>query len=336
MKKVILAISVLIMVLLTACGKEATSSPVTPNGTNDATTTSSTPAPGKPIVEANFTSPQDKDKLQEPTTVTKELLSELEKGDLSGIAGTYYSVKYGYATITEDGGITFATVTGKDGSVYQNLKYMSFSPEQGNGIGDMKIQGSLPYLYWNVYFISEHSNHTGPDLGYGQELITLFPKGVEIAWRGDNDTADDYMESDISKIRLFIQGSEHGTGTIEDRLDPFAYFIEAEMPDNPPTNQAPQILSLVDFDFFGQIGFTSQQQDEIWTTVEQFFAGNHPEMGSISCVKKSLAYDTTNPDITYCQLLSDTGEIFKIVIDSEGSMFRATVSIYDSNDKLLN
>jgi hypothetical protein len=162
-KPALLALAALMVVMSSACSKQAPAQ-TTPSSASETSSISAAEdsASNEPIAGVNYTSssaaPLDESasqqaadvgipQLQEPTAETKSLLAALESGDLSGIVGSYYSEKYGYATISEDGGITFAEVTDVDGNSYQNLKYMSFNPENGTGIAEMKTQGSLPYLY---------------------------------------------------------------------------------------------------------------------------------------------------------------------------------------------
>jgi hypothetical protein len=281
---------------------------------------------------------------QTPANSTQDLIAALSKGDYSSIVGDYHSPKYGNATISEDGGIIFANVTDYRGNVYQNLKYMFNATENEGLTNDLQHQGSLPYIWWNYGYVREHSNHTGPDLMYGQGLIYLFPAGVDAAWYDGNGNLTDSAETNTVSIRLYVHGSEHGSGTTGNRLDPREYFIKMDdayfaslAGDNitPPVENFEKV-HLEGFGIFNDIGFTTQQQEIILTDTQRFFIENYPGMKSLTADSGTISYDAANPDLTFINLTSDTGEVFKLKLDAQGSMFKMAVSIYDSSGNLLN
>jgi len=95
-------------------------------------------------------------------------------------------------------------------------------------------------------------------------------------------------------------------------------------------------IQLVGFEIFRAIGFTNGQQEIIATTIQDFFGENYPDISHLSYRENSITYDVQNEDYTYFELLSDAGDTFRIRIDIEGSIFRATLSIYDESGRLLN
>ena len=95
-------------------------------------------------------------------------------------------------------------------------------------------------------------------------------------------------------------------------------------------------VSLVGFKIFSDIGFTAQQQEIIFTAVQEFFTENYPNMRRLSYKQNSISYDAANDDLVYCELVSDTNEVFRIKLDIQGSILRVAVAIYDENGNLLN
>ena len=105
-------------------------------------------------------------------------------------------------------------------------------------------------------------------------------------------------------------------------------------------DQYPEIpqdrVNIVGFVIFSRVGFTAQQQEIIWTTIQDFFTENFfPDIQRVSYRQGSIEYDENNVDYTYFELVSDTNETFRVRIDSDGSMLRAIISIYDSHGKQL-
>jgi hypothetical protein len=100
--------------------------------------------------------------------------------------------------------------------------------------------------------------------------------------------------------------------------------------------EAHDMVNVVGFIIFSRVGFTAQQQDAIFTTVQSFFTEKYPSMQRISYQQNSISYDANNEDITWFEVVSDTGETFRIKIDTEGSILNAKLSIYNSTGILLN
>jgi len=96
------------------------------------------------------------------------------------------------------------------------------------------------------------------------------------------------------------------------------------------------MVHLVGFRIFAELGFTARQQDIIFSGVQNFFTENYPNILRLSYERNSVTYDATNEDIVYFRLVADTEEAFRVKIDTEGSMFRAVLSFYDDNGHLLN
>ena len=277
--------------------------------------------------------PRDTTKLQEPSKAILDLMAALEKGDFSELAGRYYSEKYGYATIDADGSITFGTFIDFRGNVIYNMKYMAFDPLDEEGVSDMAWQGSPPYLMWRVRYIEKYTNFIGSKLAFSDEFITLFPKNVEIAWdtwNGDEIVAR-VLESDTSTIRLLMQGTEYGCNMTIDYTVIGDYFFK----EDTVSNNSKKPL-LIDFDYLNTCGLTTQQQEKIRAYVKQFFSDNYPDTVTLTLDKKSYSYDEYNYDLVYFDIYSNSGETFKIKMDCEGSMFGATLYIYDTDGNLLN
>jgi hypothetical protein len=226
-------IAVALLLPLAACGREAVpvvTSSTTPSVPSQQTTESSATST-TPQQPSSF--PAQENTGTASTSSIYDLMSALADGDLSGIVGTYYSDKYGYATIFDDG-ITFANVTDYKGYLYQNLKYVWYGVE-----AEMEAQmrrRDRDNIYLNYLYVREHSNHTGPDLVYGQGIVYIFPAGSEIAWDNFGDGSEDSPESDTAAVRLYVEGSEHGSGGSGNRLDIGEYFFKVEESPNETTS----------------------------------------------------------------------------------------------------
>jgi len=139
-------------------------------------------------------------------------------------------------------------------------------------------------------------------------------------------------------IFLFLQSSRSEPETVHnietEEYDPISgdtYRVLDQEPEEPS-----DFVHLLGFRIFDDIGFTSQQQYIIFTTVQSFFTENFPDIQRLSYQQGSIEYDVMNEDLTYFLLVADTGDTFRVRIDIEGSMLRATLSIYDSSGNLLN
>jgi hypothetical protein len=95
------------------------------------------------------------------------------------------------------------------------------------------------------------------------------------------------------------------------------------------------MVHMLGFRIFNEIGFTSQQQHIIFTTIQDFFTENYPDIRRLSVPQDSIEYDLMNEDFTYFRLVANTEETFRVRIDIDGSMLRAKISIYDSSGNLL-
>ena len=95
-------------------------------------------------------------------------------------------------------------------------------------------------------------------------------------------------------------------------------------------------VQLVGFIIFSRVGFTAEQQDIIFTTIQDFFTNNYPNIERLSYLQNSLRFDMDNIAVSYFELAADTGETFQVKIDNEGSIFKAVISIYDAGGGRLN
>jgi hypothetical protein len=95
-------------------------------------------------------------------------------------------------------------------------------------------------------------------------------------------------------------------------------------------------VALVGFIIFNKVGFTAQQQEILFNTVQDFFTEKYPEIKRLSYRQNSLRYDENDDDISYFELVSDMQDTFKVKIDTESSILKATISIFDNAGNLLN
>lgn len=260
------------------------------------------------------------------TTNTDVLLSKLQNLDFSDIAGTYYSEKYGSALITEDGTIMldYYRPLGAANNPYTNV---IFNSSDNSGRVDISKPENEGYIFCMVMNSNYYDSKINSEILL-QDWLTIFPIGVPTVgshyWFG---SVIDCPDMDASEYRFVIIFS--GESVTEDEV--FIRQSAVTMEGAPDVD-----VLLYGFEVFRDIGFTSQQQDIIRTTTREFFLKNYPQIKSLSTGIGSISYGLNGEGITYCELASDTGETFRLKLDSSGSKFDVGVSTYDANGNILN
>lgn len=139
----------------------------------------------------------------------------------------------------------------------------------------------------------------------------------------------------IIVIIMIIQSRVPTVGDIEtDYVDPISGETIRILDQEPEEDNSR--THLVGFGIFGKVGFTAQQQEIIFNTVQSFFTDNYPDIERLSYRQNSLSYDEDNEDLTYFDLVSNTGIQFKVRIDIQSSFFKAEISIYDNTGHQIN
>ena len=197
---------------------------------------------------------------------------------------------------------------------------------------EIQLQGGrLPYAWWNYGYVQGQSDHTGPDLVYGQGLIYLFPVGVDVMW--DDGTGNgnfvDFLETNTSRIRLYIHGSEHGPGATGNRLDPYEYFYKQEdlTLEVNTVDSYEDVLSLLRGTHFDDYGLS-----QISSALGEFFGVTCPNAGQISIDRDAVTPDATG--LICFDIITENNGIFSVTVEETFS--ELTVRVYDSNGNLLN
>ncbi|MCL2371256.1 hypothetical protein FWC63_00730 [Candidatus Saccharibacteria bacterium] len=138
----------------------------------------------------------------------------------------------------------------------------------------------------------------------------------------------------IGLVIFIVVVSSRSTTLIGQNVDTEVYdpisgdtFREIDQPPEEPFIGA----HLLGFGTFIEIGFSSQQSNIIFTSVREFFLERRPDITRLSVERGSIEYDVANDDITYFRLVANTEEVFRARVDIEGSMFRASLSFFDSS-----
>jgi hypothetical protein len=145
-------------------------------------------------------------------------------------------------------------------------------------------------------------------------IITTTPQERQTVW----EDAREFIKT------VSIMGRELG------------YEYPERVPVNGSTDTAASDIILDGFDFFREIGFSSDQQEILQTTLREFFHSNYPDVKSITIESNTLSRDMENPDISNIYLTIDTDRIFQIKLDTQASIRKLAVSIYDESGNLLN
>ena len=134
-------------------------------------------------------------------------------------------------------------------------------------------------------------------------------------------------------VIVFMPPPADGFVTYE--TDPISGVVIRHSRQDPETLLNPDAMLLLGFGVFGERGFTMQHQDIIVTTIRNFFTTNYPSFERLSYRKNSFVYDDTAPTVSYFDLVSNTGETFRIKLNTQ-NLFEIIVTIYDENNKQLN
>lgn len=115
-------------------------------------------------------------------------------------------------------------------------------------------------------------------------------------------------------------------------------------PENPE-NLDEKIL-VVGLGILGEVGFSASQQDTVFTTVQDFFTTNFPNFERISYRRGSIEFDADryedeeeaedNATKSRFELESNTGEIFLVELDTQGSIFDIYVAIINLDGEQIN
>lgn len=253
------------------------------------------------------------------------LLGKLQNLDFSDISGTYYSEKFGYAEIREDGIIIFDTYYIGANTTPRSNVILSSIGSRGEEL-EVNMPEDESYIFWHIMNSNYYNRQLNAEIMI-EEWITIFPIGVPTVgnlWMygpvincPDIDTSEyrfvmPFLDTEIMDSEVFIRQSQVvGEG-------------------------APDVDILLNgFEVFRDIGFTSQQQEIIRTTLREFFLKNYPGIKSLTVGREDIVYDENDATITYFYFHSDTGETFNAKLEVGDSMFEVAVSIFDDTGKML-